>query len=75
MQPSPINEAVRERRSIVRTRTYSVHAYEVDSVFAELKSQKFTGKLVVDFNQGGVNQITVEDKQALPYLTAHNSSV
>lgn len=72
-QPGAFPAAVREYRAVIRTRTYSNHRYTVDEVIAELREQRFTGRVTIDISQGGVCAIEAQERSPLPYLACNNN--
>ena len=61
---------VKERRHMVRSRTFSADA---ESVISALRAERFTGRVTIDMSQGGLQQVLVEDRTALPFLAANNN--
>jgi hypothetical protein len=54
---------------VVRTRRVRVTVTGIEALVYRLKLEKFTGKLVLNFSQGGLNEGTLEDSTPLPIDT------
>lgn len=62
---------VTERRSMIRTRSFQ--KTNIEALFDQLRSERFTGRVTIDVSQGSVCTMSAEDKTALPHLTGNNN--
>jgi hypothetical protein len=70
MAQAVMANGVKERRHMVRSRTFSA---DTESVMLALRTERFTGRVTIDMTQGGIQQVLVEDRTALPFLAANNN--
>ncbi len=63
--------SIAEKRFVLRTRTCSGHSPE--DIIDMLRGERFTGNMVVNFSQGGVCSVIIEERTQLPHLTAANN--
>mgnify|MGYP001573824267 CR=1 FL=1 len=63
-QPAPPREGtvalVRDETSVVRSRTFSP-SMELMHIIMQLRRERVTGSLILDFNQGGVRSIRMSE--------------
>ena len=57
-------QAVSEKRSLVRTRTFT--GVPAEEILNLMRRESFTGRVVVDMSQGGVCAVQVEDRASVP---------
>ena len=62
---------VSEKRAAIRTRTYAGMLPE--EVVEMLRIERFTGRMTVDFSEGGICNLLAEDRTAIPFMAANNN--
>lgn len=56
---------ITESRSLVRVRVVADSEVSIEDIIAMMRREKFTGKVVVQMSQGGVQRISAEDSAPL----------
>ena len=58
------NETIVEQR-LIQTRSFPVRDLDFDELMQRMKRERFSGKLTVNMNRGGVNAVMAEESKPL----------
>jgi hypothetical protein len=55
-----------ESHHLIRERSFSASS-SIDSLIRTLRSERVTGTLTIDFNQGGIGSVTFKEKKKIAF--------
>ena len=60
-------ESSRDCYRLVRERSYTSNHDDLVVILADLRAERLTGTMTIDFSQGGINRVRVREEQDIRY--------